>query len=118
MIPAERRKKMLEYITNSGSASITHLSEVFDVSEMTIHRDLRFLETTGYVQKKYGGVIASPYEVETDYNRRLKTYPERKEKIGKVAASMINNGDSILLDASTTTLAIIPFLFNFQNLDL
>jgi DeoR family fructose operon transcriptional repressor len=116
MIPAERRQKMLEYITNNGSASITQLSDFFDVSEMTVHRDLRFLETTGYVQKKYGGVISSPYEVETDFNRRLKTYPERKEKIGKVAASMINDGDSILLDASTTILAIIPFLNNSQNL--
>ena len=112
MIPAERRQKMLEYISNNGSATITQLSKVYDVSDMTIHRDLHILETSGFIQKTYGGVIASPYKVETDFKRRSQANPDRKEKIGKAAASLVNNGNSILIDGSSTTHAIIPFLIN------
>jgi len=118
MIPAERRQKMLEFIEKNGSATINQLSGEFGVSEMTVHRDLHFLETTGLVQKKYGGVIASAYQVETDFNRRLKTYPEQKDRIGRIASSMIKNSDSIIFDASTTTLAILPYLSNLKNLTI
>ena len=118
MIPAERRQKMLEYIVDSGSASISELANTFDISDMTVHRDLRILEVEGHIQKTYGGAVLSPYNVETDYDRRLKLHPEPKYIIGEMAASLINNGDSILLDPSTTSLAVIPHLKNKQNLTI
>ena len=119
MIPAERRKKILEYINNNNNtATIVELSDAFSVSEMTIHRDLHFLEKAGHVQKTYGGVVASPYQVVTDFNRRVQLYPERKEAIGKEAASMIQDGDNIFLDASTTSLAIVPFLANKKRISV
>jgi len=118
MIPAERRKEILEYVKNKQSASIAELSDAFSVSEMTIHRDLHFLEKAGHVQKTYGGVVASPYQVVTKFNRRLQLYPERKDAIGKAAASMINDGESIFLDSSTTTLAIIRYLANLKNISV
>ncbi|HRQ23879.1 MAG TPA: DeoR family transcriptional regulator [Anaerolineales bacterium] len=53
----DREKKLLEYLQEHKSASIQELTEVFGVSNMTIHRDLNKLEKAGHVQKKHGGVI-------------------------------------------------------------
>lgn len=110
MIPAERRKKMLEYIVESGSATITELGNIFEISDMTVHRDLKNLESTGSIQKSYGGVIASGYKIETDYEKRAAMNSDEKVKIGQAAASIINDGDSFIIDASTTTNALLPFL--------
>lgn len=116
MIPAERRQKMLELIKENGSASISELAKEFTISDMTVHRDLRILEVGGYIQKTHGGAVLSPYNVETDYDRRLKLNPKPKDLIGKAAAGLVKNGDSILLDQSTTSLALISHLKNKQDL--
>jgi len=52
----DREKKILELLQTQGSASIQELAEVFNVSNMTIHRDLNKLEQSGQIQKKHGGV--------------------------------------------------------------
>jgi len=52
----DREKKILELLQTQGSASIQELAEVFDVSNMTIHRDLNKMEQAGQIQKKHGGV--------------------------------------------------------------
>lgn len=52
-----REKQILEFLHNNGSASIQQLAEAFDVSNMTIHRDLNKLVESGHVQKRHGGAI-------------------------------------------------------------
>lgn len=52
----DREKKILELLQTQGSASIQELAEAFDVSNMTIHRDLNKMELAGHIQKKHGGV--------------------------------------------------------------
>ncbi len=52
----DREKKILEFLQTQGSASIQELADAFDVSNMTIHRDLNKLEQSGQIQKKHGGV--------------------------------------------------------------
>lgn len=53
----DREKKILEFLQKQGSASIQELAEAFDVSNMTIHRDLNKMEQAGSIQKKHGGVM-------------------------------------------------------------
>jgi len=116
MIPAERRQRLLDLISEQGTATIADLSNIFSVSEMTIHRDLKYLETSGHVVKTYGGVIANHSKLETDYERRLQINIESKKIIGKAAANLIEDGDSILIDACTTTFAMLPELTSKKNL--
>ncbi len=118
MIPAERRQKILEYIKQNGTAKIFDLSNIFQVSEMTIHRDLSFLEEDGQVEKQYGGVILRLSKVEMAFNTRKTKNAEAKRKIGAAAANLVNDGDTIFIDASTTSLAIVPFLENNRNLTI
>ena len=110
MIPAERRQKMLALVSELGIATITQLSDIFAVSEMTIHRDLKYLEASGRVEKTHGGVITKQALVETDFERRRMMNIEAKKKIGKAAADLIEDGDSIIIDGSSTCLEIIPNL--------
>jgi len=59
--PIDREKKILEILQKQGSASIQELMEAFDVSNMTIHRELNKLADAGFIQKKHGGVsLVSP----------------------------------------------------------
>jgi DeoR/GlpR family transcriptional regulator of sugar metabolism len=110
MIPAERRQQILEVINEKGTLSISELTDLFNVSEMTIHRDLKFLESTGRVEKTYGGVLARQALVETDFERRRLINTDAKRKIGKAAANLVNDGDSIIIDGSSTCLEMIPNL--------
>ena len=110
MIPAERRQRMLQVINQQGTATIIQLSDQFAVSEMTIHRDLKVLESIGRVEKTYGGVILRQAQVVTDFERRRLLNIEAKQIIGKTAASLVEDGDTILIDASSTCLQMIPDL--------
>lgn len=110
MIPEERRDKILDYVNRHGFAKISQLSELFEVSEMTIHRDLNHLEQRGQVKKSYGGVVSAQSQVEIEFNTRIRANIASKRAIGRAAASLVEDGDSILLDASTTALAMVPAL--------
>ena len=116
MIPAERRQKMLLIINQQGTATTAELSDQFAVSEMTVHRDLKFLESSGRVEKTYGGVIVRNSLVETEFERRRLTNVDAKQTIGKAAADLVEDGDTILIDASSTCLLMIPDLALKNNL--
>ncbi len=118
MIPAERRQKLLELIEKNGAVKISELSEIFQVSEMTIHRDLAYLEEHSHVEKKYGGAISSLSKVETAFNIRKMKNAEAKQKIGQAAAGLVKDGETIYLDASTSCLAMISVLGHRRNLTI
>jgi DeoR/GlpR family transcriptional regulator of sugar metabolism len=116
MIPAERRQKMLLVINQQGIATTAQLSDQFAVSEMTIHRDIKVLESIGRVEKTYGGVIVRQAQVVTEFERRRLINIEAKQMIGKAAAALVDDGDTILVDASSTCLQMIPDLALKNNL--
>ncbi len=117
MFPAERRRQIAQRVSEQGSLSITELSRVFNVSEMTIHRDLDALENMGLLQKTRGGALVSDqHMVPLDYRLRLKSHQEEKDVIGRCAATFIKDGDTILLDAGTTSLSVARYCRNFTNL--
>jgi DeoR/GlpR family transcriptional regulator of sugar metabolism len=116
MIPEERRDRVLDYVNRHGFVKISQLSELFGVSEMTIHRDLNNLEQRGQVKKTYGGVVSAQSRIEIGFNTRIRANIASKRAIGRAAASRVEDDDSILLDASTTALAMVPALEPRQGL--
>ena len=106
----KRITKMLEIITTQRYATIPELAASFEVSEMTIRRDLEVLEGSGMIKVVRGtaipnadinqGIISSP-----EYNLVVEVGVNTIEKsnIGKFAVSLIKPGDSIILDTGTTT---------------
>jgi DeoR/GlpR family transcriptional regulator of sugar metabolism len=108
---ASRRQAMAEHVMRQGSASVTELAEAFAVSVMTVHRDLDELERQGMVRKFRGGATAQASNVfESNIVYRLTANQEEKEAIARHVARLVEPGSSIMLDDSTTALAVARHL--------
>ncbi|WP_327007450.1 DeoR/GlpR family DNA-binding transcription regulator [Dactylosporangium sp. NBC_01737] len=109
--PAQRQAEIVEHVLQHGSVSANELAEQFQVSLMTIHRDLDELERQGIVRKFRGGVSAQPSSVfESNVSYRLRAAKAEKLAIAQRARELIEPGMAIMLDDSTTTLALARLL--------
>lgn len=117
MLTDERRYKILELIKAKQFVSVNDLSEEFSVHETTIRRDLDELEDKGLVARIHGGVIPTDVKKEeSPFEERKTENSSEKAQIGKYAASLIQDHDSIILDSGTTTLQIAKHLTTQKNL--
>lgn len=115
MFGEERRLKIAEIISKDKSISVSELSKLFNVSESTIRRDLHVLEEKGFIQRTHGGaILKTGTHYEPAFFEKEEVELEAKRKIGKIAASLIEEGDTILLDSGTTTLEIARNLKNMR----
>jgi DeoR/GlpR family transcriptional regulator of sugar metabolism len=116
---SERRRKIVEIVQQAGSKTVPELCELFDVSEMTIRRDLRDLDREGSLRRVHGGAVSNlGRSYEPPYTIRTTRNAARKEAIGRKAAELIIDGDSIALDVGTTTLEIARALSGRHNLTI
>ena len=107
MLAVTRKAKIKDIILEKKSVTVTELSKIFSVTEETIRRDLKQLEEDGFLTRTYGGAfIQDGVENNVDLTIRETAYMESKVAIAKKCLSVIHNGDSIFLDASTTALQI------------
>lgn len=109
MLAEQRRAIILETLAQSGqSVLVTELSRLFQVSTMTIRRDLDLLEAAGQVRRVHGGAVAALPREDTGqpFVKRSAERGPQKQAIGQLAASLVQDGDRILVDAGTTTLAM------------
>ncbi|MCP4198532.1 MAG: DeoR/GlpR transcriptional regulator [Proteobacteria bacterium] len=113
---AERRQAILAALEETGQLSVAELSTRFNVSEVTIRGDLEALSQQGLVLRTRGGALATNVLPEFSFDVRQQQFAEQKARIGRAAADIIDDGDTIALDASTTALAIIPHLTSFTEL--
>ncbi len=102
---------------NGGSISIKELAARFYASESSVRRDILSLEARGLVTHIYGGVMLADYQNSvTPLNIRDSEHTEAKERIAAEAAEMICNGETILLDSSSTARRILKYLAGKENL--
>ncbi len=107
----ERQQRIARIVEEHGRARVAELAELFDVSAVTIRKDLVALETDGRLIRAHGGAIATePNRAEHSFDVRERLQPAEKELIGAAAAAMVVDGESIALDASTTALALARHL--------
>lgn len=105
--PAHRQQAIAEHVLAHGSASAADLADRFGVSLMTIHRDLDELQRQGVVRKLRGGVTAQPSGVfESNVAYRMKSMQAAKDAVATRAVELIEPGMAVMLDDSTTTLAV------------
>lgn len=108
---AERRQGILDQITNTGRASVAELSQAFGLSEVTIRADLQALAEGNRLLRTHGGAIAlNPGSQYLSLNLRRLQQVQEKAHIGAAAAALIDDGDAIFLDSSSTALAIAQCL--------
>ncbi len=115
----ERRQQIMNLLEAEQRVTVPELSQQFAVSEVTIRKDLTWLETQGLVRRTHGGAIlnaasSSPSEMSIDVREQMQR--AEKERIGEAAARYVQDGETIALDASTTALAMVPFLGSKRDL--
>ncbi|TMV43808.1 DeoR/GlpR transcriptional regulator [Paenibacillus mesophilus] len=103
MLVAERYEKIVQLVSERGSIRVSELSELCDVTEETIRRDLDRLEQAGRLRRSHGGAVSvKEQQPEIPYFEREVTHAEEKRRIAQEAVKLISPKERILLDASTT----------------
>jgi DeoR/GlpR family transcriptional regulator of sugar metabolism len=119
MLAVERRNLILEKLQDEKRVLVSELSELFDVSEETIRRDLDRLDKMGLATKTYGGaVLVESTSADMPFNVRKKKNLRGKRILADIIASLISDGDHIILDPSTTAVSIIKSLQDKQRLTI
>lgn len=108
---AERRQEILARVNQAGRVAVAELSQEFGVSEVTIRNDLQALADSSLLLRTHGGAI--PFSAGLQYlslSLRRQQQVQEKAHIGAAAAGLVADGDAIILDSSSTALAIAPYL--------
>ena len=112
----ERRTRIADLVKDKGIVRIADLAKSFDVSEITIHRDLQYLQHQGILTKTRGGAKVAPAEEEVQYPFRSQSCVEEKREIAEVAGTLVHDGDVVIMDGSTTCVQVARRLRPRSNL--
>jgi len=116
----QRRQKILELLRERPTIRVTELVEIFEVSQGTIRNDLKALKGTEQVNRVRGGVEAREGYVirNAAFLARMRVRADAKEWIASRAVDMVQDGDAIILDDSTTVFRMAPYLQDYRNLTI
>ena len=119
-IPAERQKKIIEYIELNTSAQIHELAEKFHVSEATVRRDLDDLDRQGALRRTYGGAMKTDNgpSHESVHSEKISRMTDEKQRIAQRAADLVRPGDTVMIDAGTTAFFIARALARHEGLTM
>lgn len=119
MLAIERRNDILSKLYTDGKVIVSELSKAYDVTEETIRRDLEKLEKEGLAQKTYGGAVRSEsFNVDLPYTVRKQANVSGKRYIAERIGALINDGDYIMLDASSTALFLVKNILHKKKITL
>jgi DeoR/GlpR family transcriptional regulator of sugar metabolism len=107
MLAIDRRKKIMGILTDKKSVMVPELSKMFNITEETVRRDLEKLEKEGILKRTYGGAVLNE-NINEDIPIKIREgiNIDKKRTIGEKVAEYIEDGDSIVLDSSTTALQV------------
>lgn len=117
-LPAGRKAELAAYVTEAGEVTVAHLADRFDVSADTIRRDLDQLDAEGVLVRTHGGAVglATAPRPNTELDVRMRLQTQAKERIGTRAAALVRDGQAIIVNAGTTTLALVRALTEHRDL--
>ncbi len=118
MSPERRRDQILAYLSAHDHSSVSDLSQVLGVSEVTVRKDLDQLEAQGVLTRVHGGAVVSGRgRLELYFAEREQEHLEEKRRIAQAAAALIQSGQRIFLDASTTALQVARLIKDRDDLN-
>jgi DeoR/GlpR family transcriptional regulator of sugar metabolism len=111
LLKVERQNRINKLIEERGRVTVQELSGYFGVSEATIRRDLEELDGRGWIRRTHGGALRLERAVkEPPVLQRFSEQSEEKSHIGREAASLVQEGETIFLGSGTTVLEIARHL--------
>ncbi len=116
----ERRQRIVDLLRQQSGIKATELAKLLEVSEGTIRNDLRTLQKKGQLKRVRGGaVLQEDYQIRNpEFAARARINAVAKQRIARWAADLVEDGDAILLDASTTVFHMVPWLQQRRNLTI
>jgi ribose transport system substrate-binding protein len=120
MTPFARRQTILSLLRERPGIRVTELAKDLGVSEGTIRNDFRALEEAGQLTRVRGGATLAGGRqfISPAFEARAQIHTEAKRRIARWAADMVEDGDSVLLDSSTSAFHIAPYLLDRSNLTI
>jgi DeoR family glycerol-3-phosphate regulon repressor/DeoR family fructose operon transcriptional repressor len=117
-LPAGRKAQLAAYVAEAGQVTVAELAERFSVSIDTVRRDLDQLSVEGVLVRTYGGAVSLSTISRTDraVDQRLALQEQEKEKIAALAAALVRDGSTIIINGGTTTLAVARNLGRHRDL--
>lgn len=117
-LPAGRKADLAAYVSKVGEITVAKLAERFDVSLDTIRRDLDQLDADGVLIRTHGGALSPSAQPrpDTGLDVRSRVQTVAKDRIGALAAGLVEDRSAILINAGTTTLAVARHLQDHRDL--
>jgi DeoR/GlpR family transcriptional regulator of sugar metabolism len=103
----QRRRFILEKLTQQGEVSVDELSESFKTSAVTIRKDLSELESNGLLLRRFGGAVVLPHDASELSDEKIS---KSKIAIAEAASHLILDHNRIIIDSGSTTAALLPYL--------
>jgi DeoR family transcriptional regulator, aga operon transcriptional repressor len=118
MLIDERRRHILARIQSHGRVIVHELARALDISEITIRKDLDYLQSKGLVQRTHGGAlpVRNGALFDPSLQEKESQHSQEKQRIAAAAAKMVQEGQCVMLDSGTTTTAIAHALRRFTRL--
>src|ERR1700729_4352264 len=118
LLSEERRQHILSLIQSEGRALVGELSRTLGISQITIRKDLEYLQSRGLVQRTHGGAlrVQSSALFDPSLQEKQKQHAQEKQRIAAAAVTMVEEGQCVMLDSGTTTSAIAHELRKFSQL--
>ncbi|MEA9985924.1 MULTISPECIES: DeoR/GlpR family DNA-binding transcription regulator [Subtercola] len=119
-LPAGRKAEIAAFVTEVDQVTVAMLSARFGVSSDTIRRDLDHLDADGILVRTHGGAVSRSAMLVTEkkLDVRMQLHTSAKEKIGELAANLVDNASVIMINAGTTCLAVARHLGNHRELTI
>jgi DeoR family glycerol-3-phosphate regulon repressor/DeoR family fructose operon transcriptional repressor len=119
-LPAMRRTEMLRFIKQFGQITVTEMSARFEVSLDTIRRDLDNLADQGLIRRTHGGAVPvdSMASADSPFEERINARQVAKTSIGRTAAQLISEGETLIVNGGSTAVAFAASLGDLQRLTI
>lgn len=117
-LPGRRRALLTAFVNEHGQATVVELADTFNVSADTVRRDLDWLAKQGAVSRTYGGAVTVTglAAADTSFSDRTSVHREEKNRIASATAERIADGETIIVNGGTTTIAVARALRVRRNL--
>ena len=114
-----RREEIIELIQSQGTVKVSELSEKYNISEVSIRKDLETLEAQGHLSRIHGGAVGiNKLYLNMDLTERFKTNAASKREVAELAAKFIEDNDTIMMNAGTTLTYVLRALRGKKNISI
>lgn len=114
-----RREEIIELIQSQGKVKVSELSEKYNISEVSIRKDLEALEAQGHLSRIHGGAVGmNKLYLNMDLTERYKTNASSKREVAELAATFVEDNDTIMMNAGTTLTYVLRALRGKKNISI